>query len=165
MIFSPDVPIRLYYQAKKVEFQTYGPIQGLIMGLASLNCSELRLKRISYRHGLLGFDKLITFLAREWINDIKKNQIPNLLVGVGPIYSFVQICKHEKLLVVLVFLFFTRKRLFQFKELGIYSFCPSSNTRRTGDFSGVFIVVLIVLPHPQPWQLWSWPRGFSSWFR
>jgi autophagy-related protein 2 len=103
VIFSPDVPIRLYYQAKKVEFQTYGPIQGLIMGLASLNCSELRLKRISYRHGLLGFDKLITFLAREWINDIKKNQIPNLLVGVGPIYSFVQIFQGIRDLFVLPF--------------------------------------------------------------
>ncbi|XP_063919299.1 autophagy-related protein 2 homolog B isoform X2 [Zophobas morio] len=91
VVFSPDVPIRLDYHGKRFDLRTHGPLQGLLMGLAQLNCSELRLKRISHRHGLLGFDKLIMFLIKEWINDIKKNQIPNLLVGVGPMYSFVQL--------------------------------------------------------------------------
>ena len=93
-MFSPDVPIRLDYHGKRFDLRTHGPLQGLLMGLAQLNCSELRLKRISHRHGLLGFDKLIMFLIKEWINDIKKNQIPNLLVGVGPMYSFVQLCEY-----------------------------------------------------------------------
>ncbi|XP_044263557.1 autophagy-related protein 2 homolog A isoform X3 [Tribolium madens] len=91
VIFSPDVPIRLDYHGKHFDLRTHGPLQGLLMGLAQLNCSELRLKRISHRHGLLGFEKLMMFLIKEWVNDIKKNQIPSLLVGVGPMYSFVQL--------------------------------------------------------------------------
>lgn len=92
VIFSPDVPIRLDYNGKRVDL-THGPIHGLLMGLATLNCSELRLKRISHRHGLLGFEKLLTFLFKEWISDIKKNQIPSLLGGVGPMFCLVQLCK------------------------------------------------------------------------
>nr|CAD7409150.1 unnamed protein product [Timema cristinae] len=49
-IFTPEVPIRLDYQGKHVDM-THGPFAGLLMGLGQLNCSELRLKRISYRHG------------------------------------------------------------------------------------------------------------------
>lgn len=73
---------------------THGPLAGLLMGLAELNCSELRLKRLSYRHGLLGYDKLFTYLVSEWLQDIKKNQLPSLLGGVGPMYSVVQLCKY-----------------------------------------------------------------------
>ncbi|CAK9813594.1 Autophagy-related protein 2 homolog B [Anthophora quadrimaculata] len=90
VIFSPEVLIRLDYHGKRVDL-THGPLAGLLMGLAQLNCSELRLKRLTHRHGLLGFDKLITFLLSEWLQDIKKNQLPSLLGGVGPIHSLVQL--------------------------------------------------------------------------
>ncbi|KOC64737.1 Autophagy-related protein 2 like protein B [Habropoda laboriosa] len=90
VIFSPEVLIRLDYHGKRVDL-THGPLAGLLMGLAQLNCSELRLKRLTHRHGLLGFDKLITFLLSEWFQDIKKNQLPSLLGGVGPIHSLVQL--------------------------------------------------------------------------
>ncbi|XP_017890148.1 autophagy-related protein 2 homolog B isoform X2 [Ceratina calcarata] len=90
VIFSPEVLVRLDYHGKRVDL-THGPLAGLLMGLAQLNCSELRLKRLTHRHGLLGFDKLITFLLSEWLQDIKKNQLPSLLGGVGPIYSLVQL--------------------------------------------------------------------------
>ncbi|KAG5882217.1 hypothetical protein JTB14_024728 [Gonioctena quinquepunctata] len=90
VIFSPDVPIRLDYHGKRVDM-THGSLPGLLMGLGQLNCSELRLKRLSYRHGLLGFDKLINYLLQEWLNDIKKNQLPSLLGGVGPMHSLVQL--------------------------------------------------------------------------
>lgn len=93
MIFSPDVPIILDYHGKHLDLTTHGPIQGLVLGLGQLNCSEIRLKRLSYRRGLLGLDKLLMFLWNEWATDIKKNQIPSLLVGVGPMHSFVQLCK------------------------------------------------------------------------
>lgn len=93
MIFSPEVPIRLDYTGKRVDM-THGSLPGLLMGLAQLNCSELKLKRIYHRHGLLGFDKLVSFLLHEWLNDIKKNQLPTLLGGVGPIHSFVQLCMY-----------------------------------------------------------------------
>ncbi|XP_029036559.2 autophagy-related protein 2 homolog B [Osmia bicornis bicornis] len=90
VIFSPEVLVRLDYHGKRVDL-THGPLAGLLMGLAQLNCSELRLKRLTHRHGLLGFDKLISFLLSEWLQDIKKNQLPSLLGGVGPMHSLVQL--------------------------------------------------------------------------
>lgn len=130
-LFTPEVPIRLDYQGKHVDM-THGPLAGLLMGLGQLSCSELKLKRLSHRHGfvffslkfkhcahlrlcsnmniilisfrLLGFDKLMTYALLEWLQDIKKNQLPSLLGGVGPMHSLVQLCKswllilsHEKL--------------------------------------------------------------------
>lgn len=92
VIFAPEVLVRLDYHGKRVDL-THGPLAGLLMGLAQLNCSELRLKRLTHRHGLLGFDKLVTFLLSEWLQDIKKNQLPSLLGGVGPMHSLVQLCK------------------------------------------------------------------------
>ncbi|GFG37838.1 hypothetical protein Cfor_03151 [Coptotermes formosanus] len=89
-LFSREVPIRLDYQGKRVDM-THGPLAGLLMGLGELNSSEVTLKCISYRHGLLGFDKLITFILNEWLQDIKKNQLPSLLVGVGPMHAVVQL--------------------------------------------------------------------------
>nr|QSV39518.1 autophagy associated protein [Locusta migratoria] len=88
--FTPEVPIRLDYHGKHVDM-THGPLAGLLMGLGQLNSSELRLKRISYRHGLLGFDKLLAFVLSEWLQDIKKNQLPSLLGGVGPMHALVQL--------------------------------------------------------------------------
>lgn len=92
VIFSPDVPIRLDYQGKRVEL-SHGPLAGLLMGLGQLQCSEIRLKKISYRHGILGVDKLINFLMQEWLQDIKKRQLPKILGGVGPMNSFIQLCE------------------------------------------------------------------------
>lgn len=51
------------------------------MGLAQLNCSEIRLKRVNHRHGILGTDRLFAFLSSEWSQDITKNQLPSLLGG------------------------------------------------------------------------------------
>jgi autophagy-related protein 2 len=92
VIFSPDVTIRLDYQGKRVEL-SHGPLAGLLMGLGQLQCSEIRLKKISYRHGILGVDRLINFLIQEWLQDIKKRQLPKILGGVGPMYSLVQLCR------------------------------------------------------------------------
>lgn len=50
VIFAPEVPIRLDYRGKRVDM-THGPLAGLLMGLAQLNCSEIRLKQIYHRHG------------------------------------------------------------------------------------------------------------------
>ncbi|XP_050544499.1 autophagy-related protein 2 homolog B [Daktulosphaira vitifoliae] len=89
-VFSPDVTIRLDYEGRHIDFSK-GSLAGLLMGLAQLNCSEIKLKRIVYKHGLLGFDKLVTFIMQEWLQDIKKHQLPSLLGGVGPMYSFVRL--------------------------------------------------------------------------
>ncbi|XP_058813814.1 autophagy-related protein 2 homolog B [Topomyia yanbarensis] len=90
IIFSPDVPIRIDYHGKRVEL-SHGPLAGLLMGLGQLQCSEIRLKKISHRHGILGLDRLLNFLLQEWLQDIKKKQLPKILGGVGPMYSLVQL--------------------------------------------------------------------------
>ncbi|XP_043255081.1 autophagy-related protein 2 homolog A [Colletes gigas] len=90
VVFSPEVLVKLDYHGKRVDL-THGPVAGLLMGLAQLNCSELRLKRLTHRDGLLGIDKLLTFLLSEWLQDIKKNQLPSVLGGVGPMHSLVQL--------------------------------------------------------------------------
>jgi len=40
---------------------------------------------------LLGIDRVVAFALAEWLQDIKKNQLPSLLGGVGPLYSLVQL--------------------------------------------------------------------------
>uniref|UniRef100_A0A1Q3FUU4 Autophagy-related protein 2 n=2 Tax=Culex tarsalis TaxID=7177 RepID=A0A1Q3FUU4_CULTA len=90
VIFGPDVPIRIDYHGKRVEL-SHGPLAGLLMGLGQLQCSEIKLKKISYRHGILGVDRLLNFLLQEWLQDIKKKQLPKILGGVGPMYSLVQL--------------------------------------------------------------------------
>ncbi|XP_022099406.1 autophagy-related protein 2 homolog B-like isoform X2 [Acanthaster planci] len=89
-VFSPDVPIKLDYEGKRVDMEQ-GTLMGLLMGLGQLNHSELTLKRLHNRHGLLGIDKLILYAINEWANDIKKTQLPSLLGGVGPMHSLVQL--------------------------------------------------------------------------
>lgn len=42
-------------------------------------------------YSLLGFDKLFTYIINEWLQNIKKHQLPSLLGGLGPMYSFVKL--------------------------------------------------------------------------
>uniref|UniRef100_A0A667Y787 Autophagy related 2B n=1 Tax=Myripristis murdjan TaxID=586833 RepID=A0A667Y787_9TELE len=86
--FTSEVPIRLDYHGKHVAMEQ-GTFAGIIIGLTQLNCSELKLRRLCYR--LLGVDKLFSYAITEWLNDIKKNQLPGLLGGVGPIHSLIQL--------------------------------------------------------------------------
>uniref|UniRef100_A0A8C9TCK3 Autophagy related 2B n=1 Tax=Scleropages formosus TaxID=113540 RepID=A0A8C9TCK3_SCLFO len=88
--FTSEVPIRLDYHGKHVSMEQ-GTFAGIIIGLTQLNCSELKLRRLCYRQGLLGVDKLFSYAINEWLNDIRKNQLPGLLGGVGPIHSLVQL--------------------------------------------------------------------------
>ncbi|KAM7346426.1 autophagy-related 2 [Cochliomyia hominivorax] len=90
IIFTPDVSIRFDYHGRRVELSK-GPIAGLLMGLGQLQCSEIILRKITYRRGLLGFEKVCNFLCKEWLRDIKRNQLPKILSGVGPTYAFVQL--------------------------------------------------------------------------
>ncbi|XP_034454523.1 autophagy-related protein 2 homolog A isoform X1 [Hippoglossus hippoglossus] len=88
--FTSEVPIWLDYQGKHVVIEQ-GTFAGILIGLAQLNCSELKLKRLCCRHGLLGVDKVIQYAVTEWLTDIRKNQLPGLLGGVGPMHSVVQL--------------------------------------------------------------------------
>lgn len=38
-------------------------------------------------------DKLFSYAISEWLADIKKNQLPGILGGVGPMHSLVQLGK------------------------------------------------------------------------
>ncbi|KAL0869015.1 hypothetical protein ABMA27_007335, partial [Loxostege sticticalis] len=90
VVFSPEVPIRLDYVGKRVDLSA-GPVAGLLMGLGQLNCSELTLKRLDYRLGLLGLEKLVQWALHEWLSDIKRHQLPGLLGGIGPMHSLLQL--------------------------------------------------------------------------
>ncbi|KAG7464450.1 hypothetical protein MATL_G00165720 [Megalops atlanticus] len=88
--FTSEVPIWLDYHGKHVVIEQ-GTFAGILIGLAQLNCSELKLKRLCCRHGLLGADKVIQYAINEWLTDIRKNQLPGILGGVGPMHSVVQL--------------------------------------------------------------------------
>lgn len=88
--FTSEVPIWLDYHGKHVVIEQ-GTFAGILIGLAQLNCSELKLKRLCCRHGLLGVDKVIQYAVTEWLADIRKNQLPGILGGVGPMHSVVQL--------------------------------------------------------------------------
>lgn len=90
--FSPEVELTINYCGKRVQM-SHGPIMGLIMGLGQLNCSKIKLKKINYRRGLLGIDRVLHYLIKEWLNHIKKRQLPSLLQGIGPMHSIVIFCK------------------------------------------------------------------------
>ncbi|MEE6494448.1 hypothetical protein FKM82_017142 [Ascaphus truei] len=96
--FTSEVPIKLDYHGKHVSMDQ-GTLTGILIGLAQLNSSELKLKRLCYRHGLLGVDKLFSYAINEWLTDIKKNQLPGILGGVGPMHSLVQLVQGLKDLV------------------------------------------------------------------
>ena len=66
-----------------------------------MNCSELTLKKVCYRNGIAGFDKLLTLLVTEWLTDIRQNQIPQILGGVGPMHSVLQLVQGLKDLVLM----------------------------------------------------------------
>lgn len=42
---------------------------------------------------LLGVEKVMAYMLSEWLTDIRANQLPSILGGVGPMYSFVQLSK------------------------------------------------------------------------
>lgn len=92
--FSPEVELTINYCGKRVQM-SHGPIIGLIMGLSQLNCSKIKLKKINYRRGLLGVDKVLHHLIKEWLNHIKNRQLPSLLQGIGPMNSIVIFCKYH----------------------------------------------------------------------
>ena len=74
-------------------FFLQGAFAGIIMGLTQLNQSELRLKSLNNKHGILGINRVIEYAISEWASDIKKTQLPSLLGGVGPMHSVIQLCK------------------------------------------------------------------------
>merc|ERR1719427_1667457 len=99
-IFSPAVPIRIDYVGKYVDL-TQGALTGLLAGLAQLNCSELTLRQLELKQGILGLDKLLATAATAWLADIRATQLPALLGGVGPMHALLQLLYGVRDLVLL----------------------------------------------------------------
>ena len=49
---------------------------------AKIRLCYVDLKKVHYRNGISGLDKLITLLVTEWLADIRQNQIPRYLDSV-----------------------------------------------------------------------------------
>lgn len=104
-----------------------GALAGLLTGLTSLNCSELTLKQVFYENGILGFEKLLTLLVTDWLADIRQNQIPRLLGGVGPMYSVLQLFQGIKDLLLLPLEQYQKDgRFFRGVQKGANSFTTST---------------------------------------
>uniref|UniRef100_A0A183V3U4 Autophagy-related protein 2 n=1 Tax=Toxocara canis TaxID=6265 RepID=A0A183V3U4_TOXCA len=88
--FSPAVTVRLDYQGKRVKTEQ-GALLGLLIGLSNLHCTQLELKELHNRNGMLGHARCVQFAINEWINDIRNSQIPGVIGSYGPISSLVQI--------------------------------------------------------------------------
>jgi autophagy-related protein 2 len=89
-VFSPACHIRIDYHGKLRNEQLFesGPLLNLLIGLAQLAKVDIYLKRISYKRGLLGYEKLLAFLLNEWLNDIRPTDV---LKGIVPLSSISQI--------------------------------------------------------------------------
>jgi autophagy-related protein 2 len=89
-VFSPACHIRIDYRGKlrKEQLVESGQFVNLLIGLAQLAKVDIYLKRISYKRGLLGYEKLVTFLLNEWLNDIRPSDV---IKGIVPLSSLSQI--------------------------------------------------------------------------
>ena len=90
-VFQPDVPIRIDYEARSYNNESLGTFAGILLGLSCLDCSEVKLKSISLKNGILGWDKLTEQITTEWLDDIRTYQIPRIIKGVGPMHHVTQL--------------------------------------------------------------------------
>ncbi|NXY55778.1 ATG2A protein, partial [Callaeas wilsoni] len=88
--FTADVPVWLDYRGKRVTMEQ-GALAGILIGLARLNCSQLRLKRLCHRQGLLGLGRVVSYAVTEWLRDIRCHQLPGLLGGVAPVHAVLRL--------------------------------------------------------------------------
>jgi autophagy-related protein 2 len=91
-IFSPDLLIKFDFSGKydKRPDNKMDKITKLLMVAIQLSNTEIKLKRIYYKRGFLGAEKLIQALVRDWISDIQRNQVKNLIKGWGIFNSLIQ---------------------------------------------------------------------------
>ncbi len=117
--------IRLDYGAKCIDLRQ-GVLTGLLTGLADLNCSELTLRELRLE-GVPGLHRLLAEVVRQWTEDIRHNQIPRLLVGVGPMHSVFQLLQGVRDLLVLPLEQYQKDgRLVRGLQRGAHSFTTST---------------------------------------
>ena len=91
-IFSPDLLVRFDFSGKydsrpDTKLDT---IPKLLMVVVQLSNTEIKLKRVIYRRGFLGAEKLFQALVKEWLTDIQRNQMKNIIKGWGIFNSLIQ---------------------------------------------------------------------------
>lgn len=91
-IFSPDLLIKFDFSGKydNRPGNKLDTVTKLLMVVVQLSNTEIKLKRVYYRRGFLGVEKLAQTLVREWIGDIQRNQMKNLIKGWGIFNSVIQ---------------------------------------------------------------------------
>jgi autophagy-related protein 2 len=85
------IKLKLDYKPKKIDYA--GIRSGHtneFMNFFILDGSEITLNKVKL-YGISGFSKLNTILNGYWSPDIRKNQLPNVLSGIGPFRSIINI--------------------------------------------------------------------------
>nr|AWV66646.1 autophagy-related protein 2 [Brachionus rotundiformis] len=92
-ILVPDLFIKFDFSGKydKRPDTKMDTLTKLLMVVVQLSNTEIKLKRVYYRRGFLGADKLLQALLKEWLGDIQRNQIKNLIKGWGIFNSVIQL--------------------------------------------------------------------------
>ncbi|KRY55034.1 Autophagy-related protein 2 -like protein A [Trichinella britovi] len=88
---SPSTSVKLEYFGKRHVDVERGALQGLLLGLSRLHCTELKLKELQNRHGMLGLDRVLAYVMNEWLRDIRNNQLMALVGSVEPLHNVAQI--------------------------------------------------------------------------
>lgn len=91
-IFSPDLLIKFDFSGKydtrpDTKMDTF---TRLLMMVVQLSNTEIKLKKLCYRRGFLGVEKLMEAIRKEWQADIQRNQMKNLLKGWSVFNSLIQ---------------------------------------------------------------------------
>ncbi|KRX96179.1 Autophagy-related protein 2 -like protein A [Trichinella pseudospiralis] len=90
---SPATSVKLEYFGKRHVDVERGALQGLLLGLSRLHCTELKLKELHNRHGILGLDRVLVYVVNEWLCDIRHNQLLALVGSVEPLHNVAQKCE------------------------------------------------------------------------
>ncbi|KRZ36225.1 Autophagy-related protein 2 -like protein A, partial [Trichinella pseudospiralis] len=88
---SPATSVKLEYFGKRHVDVERGALQGLLLGLSRLHCTELKLKELHNRHGILGLDRVLVYVVNEWLCDIRHNQLLALVGSVEPLHNVAQV--------------------------------------------------------------------------
>merc|ERR1719153_1085376 len=148
-VFSPSVPIRVDYVGKYVDL-TQGALTGILAGLAQLNASEITLRQLDFKQGILGLDKLLALAVTAWLADIRSTQLPALLGGVGPMHALLQLLLGVRDLILLPIEQYRKDgRIVRGLQRGTTSFTHST-TLSFLDVTNKFLTVIKVTCMPIP---------------
>ncbi|XP_018009597.1 autophagy-related protein 2 homolog B [Hyalella azteca] len=88
VVFNPSVVIVIDFEGN---FADINSLNELMLALSSANKVTLKLKEINFKRGLLGLDKVMEYLRKEWVDDIYANQKLGLLKMIAPVGLLIEI--------------------------------------------------------------------------